>query len=510
VNDSRGEDSNVKSQKDRIMIGNSDFSLQPGARRAAARLLRASFALALVAPGAGLLSAQSAENLRLTVGKSVVIDYPSDVRQISTSNPDVIDANPVTTREILMHGKGLGAATLVVWSKTGQRTFYNVNVELNLDPLRRLLRETFPKETVTLYSERDSVTLNGTVSNKEVADRMAALAAGFTKAVVNNLQVREGPIQKQILLRVRFAELDRAKEEQFGVNLLAAPGNNAIGSTTQQFNPPLFSGTLTIPPTANGGSTSSSGSASSSAGGTNTGGTSTSSTANSGIFSISQVLNLFALDPHLNLGAFIKALQNENILQVLAEPNLVTSDGKEANFLVGGEFPVPVLQGGANSGAVTVQFREFGIRLNFTPQITGNNTIRMSLRQEVSTLDYTNAVSINGFTIPALSNRRAETTVELGDGQSFVVAGLVNNQERNTLSKIPMLANLPILGALFKSKDEVQQRQELIMIVTPEITTPLGPNDPKPDLYFPKKFLVRLTPDDVSKDAKNDGKSRHK
>jgi pilus assembly protein CpaC len=188
----------------------------------------------------------------------------------------------------------------------------------------------------------------------------------------------------------------------------------------------------------------------------------------------------------------------------------VTSDGKEANFLVGGEFPVPVLQGGANAGAVTIQFREFGIRLTFTPQVTGNNTIRMALRQEVSTLDYTNAVTLNGFTIPALSNRRAETTVELGDGQSFVVAGLVNNQERNALSKIPVLANLPILGALFKSKDEVQQRQELIMIVTPEITTPLGPNDPKPELYFPKKFLVRLNPDETSKDAKNGGKSHRK
>ena len=168
---------------------------------------------------AGVAFSQGAEDLRLTVGKSVVIDYPSDVRQISTSNPDVIDASPVTTREILLHGKGLGSATMVVWSKTGQRTFYNVTVDLNVDPLKRLLRESFPGEAIEVRTSRDSISLNGRVGNKETSDRAGALAATFAKTVVNNLAVTATPVDKQILLRVKFAQLDRSRQAQYGVNM---------------------------------------------------------------------------------------------------------------------------------------------------------------------------------------------------------------------------------------------------------------------------------------------------
>jgi pilus assembly protein CpaC len=449
---------------------------------------------------AGIAFGQSAEDLRLTIGKSIVIDYPSDIRQISTSNPDVVDASPVTTREVLLHAKALGSATMVVWSKTDQRTFYNVSVELNLDPLRRILRESFPNEKISLESSRDSISLNGRVSSKEVADRAVALAAAASKTVVNNLQLGSAPIEKQILLRVKFAELDRQKDMQYGINMIGAPGNNLAGITAGTPGFPTFSGTLTAPPgvgTTSVSAGSSSGAVSGLGSNANSNSTSTSTAASLGTFTISQVLSLFAFDPHLNLGAFIKALESESILQILAEPNLVTTNGKEAYFLVGGEFPVPILQGGANSGAVTIQFREFGIRLTFLPQITENKTIKMYLKQEVSTLDTSNAVTFNGFTIPALATRRAETNVELGEGQSFVVAGLVDNQERDSLSKIPVLSSLPIFGSLFKYKTENKQRTELIVIVTPEVTEPLGPNDARPSIYMPKDFLVRLDPKDV-------------
>jgi pilus assembly protein CpaC len=455
----------------------------------------------LAALGVGGLLGQTAENLNMTLGKSLVIEYPSDVREIKIGDTAVVDGSPVTTREIVLDGKGVGTTTMIVWNKTGQRTFYNVNVELNLEPLRRLLRESFPNETIDVHSARDTVTLTGIVPNKDIFDRVGAMAASQSKTVINNLQIREGPMDKQILLRVRFAELDREKELQFGVNLLAAPGGNAIGAGTSQFSSGSLAGTLTIPSSASGGSTSSTGSASSGAGGTSSGGSTASTIGNAATYTISQMLNIFALDPKLNLGAFIKALQNENILQILAEPNLVTSNGKEASFLVGGEFPVPVVQGGATAGAVTVQFKQYGIKLNFKPEITYNNTIKMHLRQEVSTIDLSNAVVLNGFTIPALASRTAETDVELGEGQSFVVAGLVSNQEQNALSKVPGLASIPILGALFKSKDDKVQRQELIMVVTPEITMPLGPNDPRPEIFMPKDFLVRLDPKDVPKSA---------
>jgi pilus assembly protein CpaC len=424
---------------------------------------------ATLALAASLSFAQSAEELHLTIGKSVVIDYPADIRTISTSNPEILDASPVTTREILLHGKGLGTVTLVVWSKSGQRTFYNCTVDLNLDPLRRMLKETFPMDDITVRSTRDTVSLNGSVRSKDEADRMVAVAGSFAKVVVNNLGVNVGLAEKQILLRVKFAELDRTKEVQFGVNLLGAPGGTMIGSATGQFP----SGNLT---------------------GTNAVGASAASAAS---FSITQALSIFAFDPHLNIGAFIQALESQSILQTLAEPNLVTTNGKEASFLVGGQFPVPVVQGGSGAGSVTVQFKEFGIRLKFTPVLTDHKTMKLHLDQEVSTLDPADGVTLNGFVIPALSTRKAETDVELADGQSFVVAGLVSNTEANTFTKIPILGSLPIIGYLFKSKDEKKQRTDLVVLVTPEVTEPLGPNDPKPSVYMPRDFLVRLDPKDI-------------
>jgi pilus assembly protein CpaC len=435
----------------------------------------------VLAVGSGALLGQTAEELRLTLGKSVVIDYPTDVKQISTTSPEVLDYTAISTREILLNAKGVGNSTLIVWSKTGQRTFYHVNVELT-----------------------------GIASTKEVSDRAAALAAGSAKAVINNLAIKDAPPDKQILLRVKFAELDREKERQFGINLLGSLGNNAVGSTTGQFPAPTFNGTLTIPSAAAGASSVSSSAGTAGAGGSSSGGVSSSATGNNGTFSISQVMNLFIMDPHLNVGAFIKALENENLLEILAEPNLVASNGKEASFLVGGEFPVPILQGGGNSGAVTVQFKQFGIKLRFTPEVTPNNTIKLHLMQEVSTIDTSNAVVLNGFSIQALSSRQTETNVELGEGQSFIVAGLLSNQEQNQLSKIPWIGSLPILGNLFKTKDDKVQRQELIMMVTPEITMPLGPNDPKPEPYFPKDFLKRLDPKDIPQEKNTTAKASKK
>lgn len=415
---------------------------------------------------AGTVRAQSgAEELRLTVGKSIIIDYPADIRQISTSSPDVVDASPVTVRELLVQGKGIGTATLIVWSKTGARMFYNVDVEINLEPLRRLITETLPNEDIHIQSERDSISLTGRVSTQAVADRALALATPFAKTTLNNLQVATPPVDKQIVLRVKFAQLDRLREKQFAVNFISGAGNMLSGATTGQFGTPVTSGTI----------------------GSARGSTSGSTT-------ISDALNIFAFRPDLNLAAFIKDLQQESILEILAEPNLVTSNGKEASFLVGGEFPVPVLQGGGNAGAVTIMYREFGIRLRFTPIITGNGTIRMHLTQEVSSLDYGNAVTLSGFTIPAMASRKAETEVELGAGQSFAVAGLIDRRDTDVYSRIPGLANLPIFGQLFRSRDHAQNRSDLVMVVTPEITQPLNPGDPSPVPYFPRDFLTPITP----------------
>ena len=415
----------------------------------------------------GAVFGQAAEDLRLTVGKSVSIDYPSDIRQISTSNPEIVDANPISTREILLHGKGLGVATMVVWSKEGQRTFYNVTVDLNVDSLRRSLRDTFPNDTVEVRTSREAITLSGMVASKDDSDRIAALAATYAKTVVNNLAVTSGPVEKQILLRVKFAQLDRNESQQYGINFASTGAGNTVGTVR------TGGGGATVTPTIGGPPS----------------------------ITVSDALNIFAFRPDLNLAAFIKALQGKNILEILAEPNLVTANGKDASFLVGGEFPVPTLQGGANSGAVTIQFREFGIRLNFKPELTTNHTIKMYIKQEVSTLDTANGVVINGFTIPALATRRAETNVELAEGQSFIVAGLVDNREQDNFSKIPVLSSIPVFGPLFKVKDSSRSRSELVMMVTPEITEPLSATDEKPMPTFPRDFLVHLSPEDIQKDA---------
>jgi pilus assembly protein CpaC len=398
------------------------------------------------------------EEIRLSLGKSVVIDYPTDVARISTSNAEIVDASPVTTREILLHGKSLGTVTLVVWSKTGQRNFYNITVDQNLEPLRRLLRETFPKEDITVITSRDSIALNGRVATKEVSERVTALSASFAKTIVNNMQIVPGPIERQILLRVKLAELDRTAASQFGVNLLSTGATNTIGSTTAG----VTGGTVAPP----------------------TGGTPATLT-------ISQALNIFAFRPDLNLGVLLQALQSKSLVQILAEPNLITSNNTEASFLVGGEFPVPILQGGANSGAVTIQFREFGVRLTFLPVITENKTIRMHVKPEVSDLDFGHAVTLNGFTIPALSTKKMETTIELGEGQSFVIAGLLDNRVTDSWSKIPGIGSIPILGELFKTRNLNRTNSELIVMVTPEFTMPIAPGEAKPNVAMPSPFMLQ-------------------
>jgi pilus assembly protein CpaC len=286
------------------------------------------------------------------------------------------------------------------------------------------------------------------------------------------------PVERQIVLKVRFVELDRTRIQQLGVNIVSTGAGNTIGRiTTGQFS---------------GGDINAVG---------------------AGIPSrvtITDALNVFAFRPDLNLAAFIRALQQESLLQILAEPNLVTTNGKEASFLVGGEFPVPILQGGGNAGAVTIQFREFGIRLTFNPTITESNTIKMYVKPEVSALDSANGVNLSGFFIPALSTRRMETNIELGEGQSFIIGGLIDDRFTETLAKTPGLANIPLLGVLFKSREQKRNRTELVVIVTPEITKPYQPGEKIPQPYLPKDFLVPIVPPDQQKQSSGESVKKEK
>lgn len=413
------------------------------------RLARVALAMVIVSAASW---GQSMQELKLTVGKSIVIDYPEDIGRISTSNPEIADYVAVSTREILLNAKAPGGTTLIVWSRTGQREFYSITVENNIEPFRKLLKGTFPDENIQILSSRDTVTLGGNVSTQVVSDRIAAMVAPLGKTVVNNMKLPPAKIEKQILLRVKFAEIDRNSGSAFGVSM-ALGGKTLTRSNPGGVTAPTFTGLK-----------------------------------EGGGIDMSDLLNIFAFRPDLNFGVFVKNLQSKGLLQILAEPNLVTNNGQMATFLVGGEFPVPVLQGGSNSGSVTVQFKEFGVRLAFKPEITENNTIKIYIKPEVSTIDIANGVQFGGFTIPAIGTRRVETTLELGEGQSFVIGGLIDERVTETISKIPGLANIPLLGHIFKTRAENRNKTELIVLVTPEIVQPIGKNDPKPELNFPREF----------------------
>jgi pilus assembly protein CpaC len=369
-----------------------------------------------------------------------------------------IPASDTDATELVL-ALGGGVATVVIWSKLGKRKTYNVTVEPNLEPMRRLLRETFPDEEIDVRASRESMALVGRASTAAVAERALALVAASAKGAVSNLQIAPPGVENQILLHVKFVELTRSADTEFGVNLLSTGALNTVGQ--------IGAG---VPSPGSLATTLGSGSAPQ--------------------FNLSDILNVFAFRKDLNLGAVLRDLQGRGLLQILAEPNLVATNGKEASFLAGGEIPVPVTQGGAAAGAITIQYREFGIRLSFTPQITPHHTIRLHVKPEVSSLDPADGVTISGFTIPALTTRRLETDIELGEGQSFAIGGLLDERVTENLSQLPGLAHIPLLGALFKSRTEHKSKTELIIIVTPETALPAtdgneGPVMPRPFLEAP-------------------------
>jgi len=355
----------------------------------------------------------------------------------------------------MMHGLTAGKVTMMHWDSQGQTRSFNLIGAMNLNAPLQEFSQIFPNEDIRIAQCGAALALCSSVSSNEVGDRAAALAASRARTVINLLVPSEG--RQVVMLQVRFAEVNRAAISQLGMNLMSIGAANTIGSTsTQQFGPPQLQG--------NGISK-------------NTGG-----------FALSDLLNVFLFRPDIDLAVTIKALQQKNVLQILAEPNVMALNGREASFLAGGEFPFPVLQGGNNFG-VTIQFREFGIRLNFTPTVQADNTIRLKVAPEVSALDFSNALTISGFLIPALSSRKAQTEVELRDGQSFAIAGLIDKRLSDIVNKIPVLRDIPILGNFFKSRTTNKNNSELLVMVTPRIVRPLDPTNVPAGPEFPKPFL---------------------
>lgn len=420
-------------------------------------------------------AATETQTLHVLAGKSLVVNLETRLRRVLVSNPNVIQAVVATPSQVVVTASSVGASSLILWDESGRSRMLDVLVDLDVAALRDGIQLAYPNEPVQVQAEADKLIVSGAVSSQEVIDSVVKMAGTFSAKTVNSLVLAEPPHEKQILLEVKFAEVDRSKIEQFGINLFSTGAlNTPAVISTQQFGAPSGAGVG-----AGGGG----GQGTTQVGGQIPGGTAGAKTT----FTFSDLLNIFLFRPDLNLGATIRDLQQRNILQILAEPNLLALNGKTARFIAGGEFPFPVVQGGTNFTAVTIQFRPFGVRLEFTGFITKENSVRLQVAPEVSTLDFTNALAISGFLVPAVSTRRTESEVELKDGQSFGIAGLMDQRTQTQMSKIPGIGDLPIIGHLFRSKNINRSRTELLVIVTPHIIDPVraggaAPIPPKPPM----------------------------
>ena len=406
--------------------------------------------------------------LRVMVGKSLLINTTDRLKRVSVTDPEIADPQVITPTQVLVHGRSPGEVSLLIWDESERSRSFDLRVDVDVTAAQEEIKRIFPEEQIDVSPSRSAIVLSGHVTTEDVAKHAGQVAGAYSKNVINVLSF--GPVGAQeVLLEVKFAEVDRSAVTQLGVNLFAPGlGNTVALSQTGQF------GSLTVTNTAQTTVTN---------GNTQT----TTTTATPPVVNISDFLNLFVARTDVNIGAVIKALQQKNLLQILAEPNLIAVNGKEASFLAGGEFPFPIVQPGQGFTAVTIQFREFGVKLKFTPVIMPNNNIHLQVVPEVSQLDFTNALTISGFTVPALSTRKAQTEFELQDGQSFVIAGLMDNRVTNVASKMPGLGDIPILGNFFRSKNVQKSNAELMVLCTvhrisPSSQAPPAPKAPQPFL----------------------------
>ena len=405
---------------------------------------------------------EAPQTLHLLVGRSLVITSPTRIKRVSLADPNIAEALVVTPYQLLLNGKAPGGVSLLLWDESDQSQAFEVSVDIDVLGLSQKIREVFPSEPVQVETSKDVVMLSGNVSSTAVADKILEVVKNTTPKVTSLIQVPVAP-SGQIMLQVRFAEVNRSVVSQLGVNILHNFGSKMpFLTTTQQFAPPQLS----------------------------------QQSSGQNFFTISDLLNVFVFRPDIDLAATIKALEEQNVLEILAEPNLMTASGKDASFLAGGEFPYPILQASGSGGfaGITIQFKEFGVRLNFTPTLLPDGQIHLKVKPEVSSLDFTNALTIQGFFIPALSTRRMDSEMNLADGQSFAIAGLMDNRVTEQLSKIPGIGDIPVLGKLFHSRNRTKSNDELLVVVTPRVVKPLSPEQVPPAPAFPEPLLKPTAP----------------
>jgi pilus assembly protein CpaC len=388
------------------------------------------------------LHAQVSQEIVLSTGNSTVVAVGAPMTRVSIGNPEVADPVVVSATEIVLTARAPGSTTLLIWAG-GARSSYTVRVTADAATLQREFERLFPDETIEASAIANTLILSGEVQDRQVARRALQLARSLGDGqIIDNMAV---PDLGQILLQVRFAEVSRSWMEELGPTLIMRDGSNLDVVIGPNDNVRSRESQDPDDPIAE---------------------------------AFSDAVNFFIFHEPSRVAAFVQALESKGLFKSLAEPNLLAMPAESASFLAGGEFPFPTLQGGGSSNAVTIQFKEFGIRLSFVPDITNSGAIRLWVAPEVSSLDFANGLVFQGFNIPALLSRKAETTIELEDGQTFAIAGLVDNTLVESVSQIPILGDIPILGELFKSRNMRQNRSELLVLVTPRIVRPL--DDPPP------------------------------
>jgi len=421
-------------------------------------LVAASLALVAIVPvalgqetsyKASFKNNKEAVPINVLVGQSRVINFDKSIGRFSVSNPEIAEAVLVAPDQVLVNGKAFGQVNFIAWEQSGgEFLVFDVYVRANLSLIDSQIRALFPKDDIRLSQANGSVVISGSVRDAKTVGQVQSVieAAGFK--TVNML---ESPVKNiaQVQLQVRVAEVNRTKLRDYGTSFGSIPPGGTAGYINS------------------GGGPSSLASAS----------TSPISTALESL--LSPALNLFIFNRQINTSAMLRVLRTEGAFRELAEPNLIAMDGQQASFLAGGEFPVPIVQNGGSGNGIgmSVMFKEYGVRLNFKPNIIDEDHIRLELEPEVSTIDFASGVKFSGFLIPALRTRRAKTTIELRDGQSFALAGLLDNSETKTLSRIPILSDIPIVGALFKSKSFQKNETELMFFVTAHLVKPVSPDD---------------------------------
>jgi pilus assembly protein CpaC len=378
-------------------------------------------------------------------------------------NPAVVSTDTTAPNEVVVTATAPGSSSVVLWQENNQSRIIEVFADLDVSLLREAIARNFPNEAIQVEAEEGRVLLSGTASSAAVADQIGKMGAPFSKDLVNSIRLAPPQRQKQVMLKVRFAQVDRSKLTNFGINLFSTGAANTLGSvSTQQFSSPQL-----VPVEGGKGVYAST-------------------------IGLSDLLNIFLFRGDIDLGLTIKDLQQKNVLQILAEPNLLAASGEPARFLAGGELPYPVVSGALGVQTVTVQFKPFGVKLEFTGTIESDATIRLKVFPEVSSLDYTNSITVSGFVLPAIATRHAETVVELRDGQSFGIAGLLDQRATAQFAKVPGIGDIPVLGQLFRSRSVNMLNSELVVIVTPTIVDPVAQPAAAPEL--PRMPIAPLDP----------------